>query len=79
MESIVPDVTLWTDGGGRVRQTHLPVAGLFGSATRFAGMTARPYKGVSHADMAMEIVELNGSPGLVIGAAVRVLVRLALT
>ncbi|MBB2944401.1 RNA polymerase sigma-70 factor (ECF subfamily) [Actinoplanes lutulentus] len=78
MELLAPDVTLWTDGGGRVRQAHRPVVGAERVATWFAGVGSRPYEGVSPADMTVEIVELNGLPGVVFHGAGRVLATLTL-
>ena len=37
MQLLAPDVTLWTDGGGKVRQAMRPVIGAEKVATWFAG------------------------------------------
>jgi RNA polymerase sigma-70 factor (ECF subfamily) len=66
-------VTLWTDGGGRVRQALRPVIGAERVATWLAGVAGRAYEGVAPADMRVEIAELNGAPGLVFHGAGRVL------
>ncbi|MBG0562714.1 RNA polymerase sigma-70 factor [Actinoplanes aureus] len=73
MELLAPDVTLWTDGGGRVRQALRPVIGAERVATWLAGVAGRAYEGVAPADMRVEIAELNGAPGLVFHGAGRVL------
>ncbi|HKN56379.1 MAG TPA: RNA polymerase sigma-70 factor [Amycolatopsis sp.] len=78
MELLAPDVTLWTDGGGKVRQAMRPVTGAERVAAWFAGISARPYQGIMPADMAVEMVELNGGPGIVFTGAGRVIATLAL-
>nr|WP_296068051.1 RNA polymerase sigma-70 factor [uncultured Actinoplanes sp.] len=78
MEMLAPDVTLWTDGGGKVRQAMKPVLGASRVANWLAGVASRPYEGVSPDDMAAEIVPLNGAPGIVIRGAGRVIGTLAL-
>ncbi|MBP2706159.1 RNA polymerase sigma-70 factor [Microbispora sp. RL4-1S] len=64
MELLAPDVTLWTDGGGKVRQAMRPVVGASTVAGWFAAIGTVAYQGVEPADMAAEIVEINGGPGL---------------
>ena len=78
MEMLAPDVTLWTDGGGKVRQALKPVLGASRVATWLAGVASRPYEGVSPADMIAEIVPVNGSAGVVIRGAGRVIGTLVL-
>jgi RNA polymerase sigma-70 factor (TIGR02957 family) len=78
MEMLAPDVTLWTDGGGKVRQAMRPVIGAEKVATWFAGISARPYQGVLPADMTVEVVELNGAPGIVFSDGDRVIATLTL-
>jgi RNA polymerase sigma-70 factor (TIGR02957 family) len=73
MQMLAPDVTLWTDGGGKVRQAMKPVIGASRVAHWLAGVASRPYQGVSPADMTAEIVPLNGSPGVVVRGAGRVI------
>ncbi|MFC7549276.1 RNA polymerase sigma-70 factor [Plantactinospora sp. GCM10030261] len=65
MQLLAPDVTLWTDGGGKVRQAMRPVTGAERVAGWFAGISDHSYRGVAFADMTIEIVELNGGPGIV--------------
>ncbi|XVS67435.1 RNA polymerase sigma-70 factor [Actinosynnema sp. CA-299493] len=72
MDLLAPDVTLWTDGGGKVRQALRPVIGRDRVATWFAGIAARPYQGVLPADMTAEVVELNGGTGIVFSGGGRV-------
>jgi RNA polymerase sigma-70 factor (TIGR02957 family) len=76
MELLAPDVTLWTDGGGKVRQALRPVEGMAKVAAWLAGVTKRPYEGVEIADMAAEVVDINGGPGVVFSAAGRVIATL---
>ena len=76
MELLAPDVTLWTDGGGKVRQALRPVFGAERVATWFAGISSRPYQGVLPADMTVEFVDLNGGPGVVFSGAGRIIATL---
>lgn len=77
MELLAPDVTLWTDGGGKVRQALRPVVGMEKVAAWLAGVASRPYEGVAISAMTTMLVELNGAPGIVITAPDRVLATLA--
>jgi hypothetical protein len=45
MELLAPDVTLWTDGGGKVRQAMRPIDGAAKVAASFTGALRRPTKG----------------------------------
>ena len=76
MQLLAPDVTLWTDGGGKVRQALRPVEGMTKVAAWLAGVTKRPYEGVEIADMTAEVVDVNGGPGIVFSAAGRVIATL---
>lgn len=78
MELLAPDVTLWTDGGGKVRQAMRPVRGAERVAAWLAAVGSRPYEGVRPDQMSAELVSLNGEPGLVISGAGRVLSTMAL-
>jgi RNA polymerase sigma-70 factor (TIGR02957 family) len=78
MQLLAPDVTLWTDGGGKVRQAMRPIIGAERVATWFAGVATRPYQGVLPADMTVEMVELNGGPGIVFTGAGHVIATLTL-
>ena len=73
MQLLAPDVTLWTDGGGKVRQAMRPVTGAQKVATWMAGVAKRPYEGVDQTDMTFEVLELNGVTGIVISGAGRVI------
>jgi RNA polymerase sigma-70 factor (ECF subfamily) len=78
LELLAPDVALWTDGGGKVRQALKPVVGAERVAAWFAGVVRRPYEGVEIAAMTTEIVELNGIPAIVFTGGGRVLSVLGL-
>lgn len=45
MEILAPDVTLWTDGGGKVRAALRPIEGADKVAAWLAGAGRRPYQG----------------------------------
>jgi len=78
MGVLAPDVTLWTDGGGKVRQAMRPITGADRVSTWFAAIGTRPYQGVDPADMGVDLVELNGSTGVVFTGAGRVIATLTL-
>lgn len=73
MELLAPDVTLWTDGGGKVCQARRPIAGAEKVARWLVGTSRRPYEGITVSDMTFEIAEINGGPGIVIRGAGRVI------
>jgi RNA polymerase sigma-70 factor (ECF subfamily) len=64
MELLAPDVTLWTDGGGKVRQALRPIVGARTVASWFAALGTVTYQGVEPADMRADLVEINGGPGI---------------
>ncbi|MEU8148623.1 RNA polymerase sigma-70 factor [Nonomuraea sp. NPDC048901] len=73
MELLSPDVTLWTDGGGKVRQALLPVVGAQTVAAWFGAIGKVTYQGVAPGDMNAELVEINGGPGMVFSGLGRVI------
>ncbi|XVU27664.1 RNA polymerase sigma-70 factor [Actinoplanes sp. CA-054009] len=73
MQVLAPDVTLWTDGGGKVRQALRPVTGVERVAAWFAAVGQRPYEGVTPAEMSVARAELNGGFGLIFTGAGRVI------
>ena len=74
MELLAPDVTLWTDGGGKVRQLLHPVEGAAKVAAMMAGLARRrPYEGVGMDQVTIGFVEVNGGPGIVFSGAGRVI------
>jgi RNA polymerase sigma-70 factor (ECF subfamily) len=76
MDLLAPEVTLWTDGGGKVRQAMRPIIGAPNVAKWLAGTVQRPYEGVEIADMTAEVVDINGGPGIVIRGAGRIIATL---
>ncbi|EXG81701.1 RNA polymerase sigma factor SigJ [Cryptosporangium arvum] len=78
LDLLAPGVTLWTDGGGKVRQAMRPVVGAERVAAWFAGVGTRPYEGVDPADMTAEVLDLNGTAGVVFRGAGRVVATLTL-
>lgn len=77
MELLSPDVTLWTDGGGKVRQALKPVVGLKSVAGWFAALGTASYQGVEPHRMRAEFTSINGGPGVVFHAPDRVLATLS--
>lgn len=73
MELLSPDVTLWTDGGGKVRQALRPVVGAHTAAAWFAAIGTVTYQGIEPADMNAELVEINGGPGMLFSGSGRVI------
>jgi RNA polymerase sigma-70 factor (TIGR02957 family) len=78
MHLLAPEVTLWTDGGGKVRQALRPIIGAEKVATWFAALGTRPYQGIELAEMAVEVVQLNGGEGIMFTGAGRVIATLTL-
>nr|WP_221381445.1 RNA polymerase sigma-70 factor [Actinoplanes polyasparticus] len=73
LELLAPDVTLWTDGGGKVRHARRPVSGAARVAAWMAGVSQVPYEGVAPADMRVDLVDINGRPGLLFTGPQRVI------
>ncbi len=73
MELLAPDVTLWTDGGGKVRQALKPVTGLETVAGWFAALGTVTYQGVEPGQMRAELTWINGGPGAVFRGPDRVI------
>jgi RNA polymerase sigma-70 factor (ECF subfamily) len=78
MAVLAPDVALWTDGGGKVRAAFRPVAGAQKVAAWLAGIMRRPWQDIPVEEWAIEVVEINGGPGLVMSARGEVLSVLTL-
>jgi RNA polymerase sigma-70 factor (ECF subfamily) len=76
MELLSPDVTVWTDGGGKVRQALKPVIGRETVATWFAALGTASYQGVDPTDIRAELTTINGGPGVLFRAPDRVLATL---
>ncbi|MFI6344875.1 RNA polymerase sigma-70 factor [Streptomyces sp. NPDC050560] len=73
MEVLSPDVALWTDGGGKVRQALKPVVGLETVARWFAALGTTTYQGIEPEQMRAELTWINGGPGLVFRGQDRVI------
>lgn len=58
LELLSPDITLWTDGGGKVRQALRPVMGAATVAAWSAAIGAVTYQGVEPADRKAELVAM---------------------
>ncbi|MFE4698415.1 RNA polymerase sigma-70 factor [Streptomyces sp. NPDC056738] len=76
MELLSPGVTLWTDGGGKVRQALKPVVGLETVARWFAALGTMSYQGVEPGQMRAELTSVNGGPGVVFRGPDRVIATL---
>jgi RNA polymerase sigma-70 factor (TIGR02957 family) len=72
LEVLAPDVTLTTDGGGRVRAALRPIRGAAKVARALAGIASRPYQGLTLSQMTIEQAEINGEPGVLIVGGGRV-------
>ena len=65
MAVLAPDVTLWTDGGGKVRAALRPLQGAEKVAAWLVGIQRRPWQGTLVTELVIEPAELNGGPGLI--------------
>jgi RNA polymerase sigma-70 factor (TIGR02957 family) len=65
MKVLAPDVTLWTDGGGKVRAARRVVHGADRVARWLAGILRESYEGIAVAEMTARPAEINGVQGLV--------------
>ena len=72
LEVLAPDVTLTTDGGGKVRAALRPIQGAAKVARALAGIASRPYQGLTLGEMTIEQAEINGEPGALIVGGGRV-------
>jgi RNA polymerase sigma-70 factor (ECF subfamily) len=70
---LAPDVVLVSDGGGKRTAARRPLEGATQVARFLVGIGQRPYDGVAVEDMTMEIVDVNGVPGVVIRGGGKVL------
>ena len=66
LEVLALDVTLTTDGGGRVRAALRPIQGAAKVARALAGVAGRPYEGVVLSEMTIEQAEINGESGALV-------------
>ncbi|WP_370085479.1 RNA polymerase sigma-70 factor [Streptacidiphilus sp. MAP12-16] len=61
MEMLAPDVTVWSDGGGKIRAALRPIVGADKAARWILGVLATPLP-----DLAVHSVDVNGQPGLLV-------------
>ena len=73
MEVLAPEVRLTGDGGGIARAPLRPIVGAAKVVRFIAAISGRPYMGIEISGMAIDIAEINGSPGVVVSAADRVI------
>lgn len=66
MEALAPDVTLWTDGGGKVRAALRTIHGADKVGRWLAAVARQPYGEIQPQDMRIRRADVNGRPGLVI-------------
>ncbi|MDC2956625.1 RNA polymerase sigma-70 factor [Streptomyces gilvifuscus] len=78
MELLSPDVTLWTDGGGKVRQALEPVVGSKTVGRWFAALRTATYQGIEPEQMRAELTWINGSAGMIFRGPDRVIATLTL-
>jgi RNA polymerase sigma-70 factor (ECF subfamily) len=64
MELLAPDVTVWSDGGGKVRAARAPVIGAKKVAAWLVTWSTRGYEGVPFEQMSFRFTEINGTPGV---------------
>ena len=65
LELLAPEVTLWSDGGGKIRAALRPIVGPEKVARWIVGiLTVRPIP-----DMGAQFVDVNGQPGLLVTSA----------
>ncbi len=60
MDLLAPDVTAWSDGGGKVTAARRPVVGADNVARWLLGVLAKP----GTAGLVVDMTSINGSPGL---------------
>jgi RNA polymerase sigma-70 factor (ECF subfamily) len=66
LEILAPDVTLWSDGGGKVRTVALrPIHGRDNVARTLANVATRPHDGVRH-DLEIRYRTVNGDPSALV-------------
>jgi RNA polymerase sigma-70 factor (TIGR02957 family) len=66
MAVLAPNVTLWTDGGGKVRAALRTISGAGKVARWLVSVADQTYAGVEPRDMRFRNADINGAPGIVI-------------
>lgn len=64
MEMLAPDVTVWSDGGGKIRAALRPIVGADKAARWILGVLAARIP-----DIGLHRVDVNGQPGLLVTTA----------
>ncbi|MBA9003873.1 RNA polymerase sigma-70 factor [Thermomonospora cellulosilytica] len=66
METLAPDVTVWSDGGGKVRAARRVIVGADRVSRWLGGVTRiMTPAGVTVSELEIERADINGTPGLV--------------
>jgi RNA polymerase sigma-70 factor (TIGR02957 family) len=65
---LAPDVILVSDGGGKAKAPLRPVMGAAKVARLLAAISVQPYMGIDRSEMAAEVAEMNGGPGILVTA-----------
>jgi RNA polymerase sigma-70 factor (ECF subfamily) len=68
MTVLAPDVTLITDGGGKVKAALRPITGAAKVARGLAGAVGRRYAGIDVSELTIDAAEINGGPGILVTA-----------
>ena len=64
---LAEDVGFWSDGGGKVLAARRPVHGRDTVASMLAGFRrSAPAAGIDLADVALDVVEVNGEPAMLL-------------
>ncbi|GAA4089846.1 RNA polymerase sigma-70 factor [Actinomadura miaoliensis] len=66
METLAPDVALWTDGGGKVRAARRVIHGADKVGRWLRAVSSSPFGGVEPRDWVVRRVSVNGEPGLLV-------------
>ncbi|MEV4253598.1 hypothetical protein AB0J52_10560 [Spirillospora sp. NPDC049652] len=79
MAVLAPDVTLWTDGGGKVRAALRVIHGRDKFVRFLLAVTGRPWQGVPVGEWRLSWAEINGAPGLIMEGGGRLLGTISVT
>jgi RNA polymerase sigma-70 factor (TIGR02957 family) len=79
LEVLAPDVTLTTDGGGKVRSALRPIQGAAKVARALTGAARRPLQGFAVTELSVEPTEINGEPGALLMGGGRIIAAGTLT
>ncbi len=79
MTVLAPDVVLVSDGGGKAQAPRRPIVGATNVARFLHRVSGRPYMGIDPSDLAVEVMPVNGSTGMLLTARGRVISVATLT